>query len=799
MNLAKRKLFPSFVLVFILVCSCYAQENFFSSSPTAFMFDDFLMNHLPGGLFYPSFIENYAPDAVLMIEESSAFSLIDNPRTYFEGDSYIHFNWRYNGAANNSALNQGAPAVLLPFSAVNGFRLQGETPAAHKYGLDIVSRFPDTTGAKLLYSTVYTDMGGYVPWLNFIIENHASVRDDRLYETRRKTLYNYFIDCLYTRKYKNSKLMVSLDYFDIKRRFNDFNEMNTTYNEVGKMLLANTRYRKESSKGAYEVFAVFNFLDRSNLDAEIGAYPQETAAKTRTSFLAGASLDKERFDLNFSVQFEKETLAPYLANYAKQLKDNDGDGFYTWSKYGNFSAAVFNLDMRVPFSPDSFDKKLKVDSFLVMRHALLQGKEKVNEFNPIYFGDDPYLVVAWQRGSRYSNSNSSAQLGLNISWDAADAVQVLARLFLQYNNLGFENADNNLSFLTPAYDIGVALFKHKKTNLLFAYSVAPYDIRENINLFLETDRPGGTIYHWDDGSGDGVFQDGEQGQVYGYTGSKYHRTAEDIAAPMKQRLLLTVSTKISENFVFNVKGILKKVKNNFAVRFDRDYGFYEEHDGRQLYFFDRPFETYLLSNYDYRKEPIYAQLLLNLIGGRKDKWFVNFSFLAHMGLGITAFGNGPGSNDIGVVDESMANPNSWINGFGRVDGDRAFLAKLYFGFYIARDLFFGASFKYRDGDPFAFIESVYDHDQWALYYATIKAEDEKAVKGGPREDFLGDISFNLDYKFKLFKKDARISLALFNLFDIGQELSEYVFAGGSRDAVELNIPRSLRLTFEMEF
>ena len=50
------------------------------------VFDDFFMAHLPGGFFYISYLENYAPDTVLMIEESNGFALIDSPKVYFEGD-----------------------------------------------------------------------------------------------------------------------------------------------------------------------------------------------------------------------------------------------------------------------------------------------------------------------------------------------------------------------------------------------------------------------------------------------------------------------------------------------------------------------------------------------------------------------------------------------------------------------------------------------------------------------------------------------------------------------------------------
>ena len=114
----KPLLFPVFILLFFLVLTGFGQECFLSSGPDTFIFDGFLMNYLPGGFFYPSFIENYAPDVTFLIEESNAFSLIDNPKVYFEGDSFINFNWQYNGMNINSALNNGSPALLLPLTGV---------------------------------------------------------------------------------------------------------------------------------------------------------------------------------------------------------------------------------------------------------------------------------------------------------------------------------------------------------------------------------------------------------------------------------------------------------------------------------------------------------------------------------------------------------------------------------------------------------------------------------------------------------------------------------------------------------
>ncbi|MCK4762063.1 MAG: hypothetical protein KAW12_07680 [Candidatus Aminicenantes bacterium] len=801
MSKSKRKGFTVFILTFALFINCFGEEDFFSTGPAAFTFDEFLMKNLPGGFFYPSFLENYAPGAAFMIEENNAFALIDNPRVYYEGDSFINFNWFYNGGKINSALNPGSPAVLLPFSATSGYRMQGETPKRRDYGLNFISRMPREDIARVMVSSVYPDMGGYIDGLISLIPDHALNRDDFLYSTRRKTLGNFFVDGMLGKKFADSALSLSFNYFHIKRQFNDFNALDTTFEETGKLFLVNARFQKELKKGGYEIFAVFNHSDRSNFNAETGCYPQETGAQKRDSFLTGFNLNKKSFDLKFSFQLEKETIAPVVENFYKDLKDNDGDGLFPSGRWGDFSAAVFNLDLDVPLTIRLSSGAIKMNAFVDIRHSILQGSEEINAYNPIFFDKTPYLVVSRQEGGDYTNSNSNVKFGLNMAWDISASVSLSSRLFAHYNRLGIESPGAGFSFFSPGFDMGLHLFKNKKTEIFLSLGQIPYDTRENLNYFLETRRPSGAVSYWNDHNNDAIFQTGEAGQTFAYTGGRYHAAAEDLSAPVKQRFLITLSTKVSQKWVFSLKGILKKIKNNFAVRFpnEEDYGFFESHNGYDVFFLDSPPESYLLSNYDYRKEPIYAQLLINLKGGEKDRWFFDFSFLSHMGLGVTAFGNGPGSNDIGIISESMANPNSRINGFGRVDGDRAFLGKIYFGFYMTRNLFMGVSLKYRDGNPFAFIDSFYAHNQWALYYSTIQAEDEKGVKGGPREDFLSDVSIKLNYKFKLFDKDALLSLSIFNLLDLGHELSEYAFSGGSRYAAELHIPRSMRLTFAMGF
>ena len=784
-----------FFIIFILNVSLFSEDDTFLSDSNSFIFDSFMRDTLPGGYFYPTFIENYAPELTSLIEESNGFAMIDNPRVYFEGDSYINFSWMFNGFNINSVLNQGSPSVILPFSAINRFKIEGESPISKNYGFNFLSKNPEKSYSKITASAIYSDMGSYLPWADFMITNPATNRDELLYNERRKNLNNYFIDYILNRKYKNSNFVLSFNYFNVKRQFNDFNIFDNTYNEDGELFLFNSGYKKDIKKGFYEIFCVFNYSKRSNLNAETGSYPQETQNREGYSYLTGFNLKRGNLDFKISFQGEREKIKPFEDNFSKNLMDNDGDGFFPFTKLGTFNGKVLNVNLNFQMN---INKNINIDPFFDFKYSMLNGIEEINDYNAICFDNDPYLVVLWNRGDEYNNTNANLRTGVRISAHVSKDISFVSKIFLQYSNLSFDYSENNMNLTNLGYDIGFILFKNRKTQILLSYGVIPYHIRENVNFFLEQKGSYGTIYRWNDPNKDLYYQKGEQGEIYGYTGAAYHFKDENISAPVKKRLLLSISTKFSKKWTFNVKAIYKKIENNFWVEFDKEYGFYERINGDNFYFYRDPFKDYHLTNYDYKEDPFYAQLLLNLKGGVKNRWFFNFSFLAHIGMGETAFGNGAGSNDIGIINESQANPNSHINGYGRVDGDRAFVAKCYAGFYISRKLSIGISLKYRDGDPFAFINYKEKYNQYILYYETIKAEDKKGQKGGPREDYLADISLRLNYFFKLFNKDAVLSFSIFNILDVGYELSEYVFSGGDRDAMELHIPSSIRLSFSIK-
>ncbi len=766
----------------------------------AFLFSKFLIKQLPGASFYPSFFENYVPDATFLIEENNGFSLLDAPKVYYEGDSFVHFNWMYNSFPINSALDDGSPAVVLPFFSMTQYELKGEAPFYKDYGLNFIFQAPDETFSLIKLSNVWSNLGSFVPWATTFVDPHATTekRGDLLYTERRKIAQNYLVDFVFNKKIRQSNLFFSFSYLDLERQFNDFNLRDSIFKEMGKLILLHSQYRKTFKGGFFHVSGIFNIVSRDNDLAELGRLPQETRKKEKQSFFSGLELEKKSFNLKLSFIHEKENLDPVRPNFLKDLKDNDGDGFFPFERLGSFSADIFRLNFAFPFEFPRREKKMRMELFGDVKWASLKGAESSFSFNPISFDRQPYLVVRWEEGRDYRNRNAYIRIGTIFTANLGDKVSFFTKFLIQHSSLRFHSSENNFGSVNLGFDAGVVFFKDRNPEVLLSYGQTPYEIRENVNFFLENKRPHGTLYKWSDHNNDLQYQDNEEGEIFGYTGGPFHQLDADLRLPIRKRFLITVSTKLSEKFSFYIKGLYKKISDNFWVRFREDYGFFDEIDGRLMYFYSRPFKDYELTNYPFSKEPFYGQILFQLKGGEERKWFFSFSFLAHIGMGYTAYGNGPAANDIGVLAESQANPNSWINGYGRVDGDRAYVGKMYFGFYLFKKLSIAASLKYRDGNPFAFINTSWAHDQRILYFKTIQAEDERGVKGGPREDYVSDISIKVKYETKIFDRDVEFYVSLFNAFDFGSELSENVFSGGTRLANELQIPRSLRVGLSLK-
>jgi hypothetical protein len=764
-----------------------------------FVIDGFKLETQPGGYYFPNFIENLAPDAVWLTEESNGFGVLDRPKVYFEGDSWTQFQWHYAGFSINSALDDGAPALQPPFLAITAMSLRGESAERRDYGFDFTPRSPERTVSRLMLSTVVPNLGGWTSLGKLAVANHASLRAADLYSTRRKIGGNTQFDYSFEKKSPQRSLLLAASYYNLDRRFNDFNERDRQFSEDADLLQLLSRWQGRYGAGTLDLDLVVNAGGRGRLFAENGRYPQETYEQDKRSWLVGASWTGRPCNLKLSWIQEWQELRPVAPDAGKDLMDIDGQGFFPFEKWGRFQAATLALaaDKKISFS--WLGRKASIEPYLDLNAVFHAAAERTGASNGIFFAGQPYLAVLWQGSRDYRNQRRSAAVGTLFNMELSERFELHARLFGQYQGLSFHAQRNDRDFLQAGGEGGFALRAGKNTRVSLSYGNLPYEMRAGAIDFLEDQRPGAELYLWNDDNRDGLVQVDEKGAFFGRSGGSSHFLSPELKPTRRESLALLLTTRLSSHFHLDIKGLYKKIHRPLWVSFADAYGHYEDLGGQDYYLLDRPFEAFALGNAAFAKEPFYAQFLIRVRGEKARRWYFSFSFLAHMGMGTTAFGNGPEANDIGVISESQAFPNAWINGFGRVDGDRAFVGKIFFGYYLSSRLFLGGSVKYRDGDPFAFINAFQRQGQWILTYQTIKAEDEHGKKGGPREDCIWDFNFKLGYDISLFGKKGRLECSVFNLLDFGGELSENAFSNDmERLANELQLPRSLRLGIVLE-
>lgn len=791
------------LLAIWLAFSCQALPAQAVPDGDEFVIDGFRLETQPGGYFFPSVIENLAPGAVALTEESDGFGLFDRPRVYFEGDPWAQFRWHYAGHDISSALDDGAPALQLPLLAIGSMALRGETAAAREYGFHFAppAALGDrATRTRVMLSTAFPNLGGWSALGKSVVVNHASLRADDLYATRRRFDGNAQLDFAFEKGIGASSLLLAGGYAAAERRWNDFNARDTQFAEESRRVSLLGRWQKRFAAGALDVDLVLNSGNRGNLFAETGRLPQETYAQDALSWLAGLSWSNRALTASFSWLRERQELRPFAADAAKDLKDVDGQAFFPFDRQGEFLADTLRLAMERELRVGLAGREVRLRPFLDLAAVFTRADETSGAHNAILFAGQPYLVYLWPGGVvSYRHERYAATAGSLLRADLGGKFELQAKLFLQYQGLRFPGGAAGLSFLQAGGEMGLGFRAGRRTRVSLSFGDLPYEMGAGASDFLETRRPGAEVRYWGDGNRDGLFQEGEQGALYALSGGGSHAAAAGLKPSRRRLLELLFTAPVSKRFQLDIKGLYKRILRPLWVSYAGPYGHYEEIGGTDYYVLDRPATAYELGNASFARDPFYAEFLLRVHGERERRWYFSFSFMAHMGMGDTAFGNGPEANDVGVISESQASPNSWINGFGRVDGDRAFVGRIHFGYYLARRLFLGGSVKYRDGNPFAFLDALQRDGQWLITYHTIKAEDEHSRKGGPREDCVWDFSFKLGYDLSLFGRKGRLELSLFNLLDFGGELSENAFSNDiARLANELQLPRSLRLGLMLE-
>lgn len=114
--------------------------------------------------------------------------------------------------------------------------------------------------------------------------------------------------------------------------------------------------------------------------------------------------------------------------------------------------------------------------------------------------------------------------------------------------------------------------------------------------------------------------------------------------------------------------------------------------------------------------------------------------------------------------------------------------------------------KFKDGQPFSIYRAEYQQagnnaSQLAILPVSSRGINTTNGNFGTREDAIFNIDLRMRYKTKIANRKCEFGAYCYNIYDFGNELTEYVFdqdLNQERCAMSLTIPRGLIFSFKMD-
>ena len=211
------------------------------------------------------------------------------------------------------------------------------------------------------------------------------------------------------------------------------------------------------------------------------------------------------------------------------------------------------------------------------------------------------------------------------------------------------------------------------------------------------------------------------------------------------------------------------------------------------------------------------------------KWFVLVSWQSYLMSGLSTMGNGPLHNNIGVLSESSANPNTYralregelpYQGNCRLNQDKSFILRLQVTYNACKYFSIGLNGKFKDGQSFSTFTAtpavVNGHTQVALAHSDAKGINMANTWFGKREDAFFNIELRATGRWWVREVPMSLEVLCYNLYDFGTALTEYTFDNynyptyshwtidrgmasmkDSRTSMSLCIPRGLLFTLRV--
>lgn len=494
-------------------------------------------------------------------------------------------------------------------------------------------------------------------------------------------------------------------------------------------------------------------------------------------------------------------------SFSRNIIDQDGESLEPWMSDGQTHELTWALAYQKPLSSWL---RLTADGY----NSLLHFSPSVRNFtNDIYMQHmlksvpTPLYRYEWT-SQPFTSGLLENRVGLEASHRFSSRLSLNGLLGMTLDGMVLKDKTKISPNLQAAFSLDYRPAKWFQLGVTLAHDRVSYNI-EDIR-YMSNDYMNAQVYH------------AGSNRLFTTTGGAFHQYAKHLRQPA----YLTFEVPIRLRFGRHEIALLQTYKKFYHVWMTQfadgeaangfyvgDYYFFNS--GPRDYVIDYQ-PTSLMGTGFFSNTPYYmSQLSRYTYLGRK--FMFSLSWQSMMGVGPSAFGNGPVSNNIGVLSESTANPNTHRNlgnptgqypAVGRLDQDKAYVCRIYLGYNVCKNFQFGVTGRWTDGQPFSYYNTSAYTDGNGDTQLSILARSSRGINPtdgnfGCRESAIFNIDLHAQAQWTLKGHDMTLNVLCYNIYDFGNVLTEYCFPQGVRGEEQrgpnmtLTIPRGILATLKV--
>lgn len=549
------------------------------------------------------------------------------------------------------------------------------------------------------------------------------------------------------------------------------------------------------------------FYLNHNEVSDLKTYSASLFATKRLSSLVSGQASKVTSGLTWSTNVVNHKKLDFRRN----IIDQDGEGFEPWSPDGSTHELTWYLRWERPILKWL---KLRAEGYNSMMHFSPSTSSWSNTIYQQQQGEDvitPLYRINWT-SSTFTGGLLENSIGLEVNHNLSRKVSLRAHLDATLDGYLLGKGQSTIS---PNWEAGISFDIHPcrwfQMGVTLQHDRMAYGV-EYLRYFSRDYMNGKICY--------------DGGSLFTTTGGDYHHKSG-----LMQPSYLTVDIPIRFRFQgkrgrheISLQQTYRKYINQWFTQMSGDEAangtwqddWYFLNPGRMEY--DVVYQPHsLMGDGFFFNTPYYiSQLTRYTFTGKRFTCSVSWQSIIGAGLPL-GLANGPACNNFGTLSELSASPNTMrvrsnttgrTPGVGRLDQDKGYILRTYFGYNICRWVQVGLLFKWTDGQPFSVYNTKTQTDalgntQAAIQPVTTRGTNPTDGDFGTRESAIFNFDLHVRANWWAGGHPMSLTLLCYNLWDFGNVLNEYDFPQGVRGMGErghnmlLTIPRGLITTFKI--